>query len=489
MAMKQPIRPDAALLRRVAEAKLSSAASPVPADPASTSELLHELQVHQAELELQNEELRRTQFQLEEARDRYLDLYDFAPVGYFTVDPEGRISSINLTGAVLLGMDRAELLNRPFSRFVVPELQARWASYLALAREEEAPPALELRLRPNGRDPFPAQISSSRTTVGPGCRPEVRCALQDVSERRRSEAERDQRMAELLSLNERLRRSQDQLLQAGKLAAIGQLAAGVAHEVNNPLAYVKTNVHEAGELSARAMEVIQEATNAARSCSATCPVLQRLREAHDLDALQLDLAEVFGESRQGLDQVSRILNDLRSFAHPDDGRRDEASLHRLLDRALRVTASAMAGRVQVVRAYGADDPPIWCRPQQLEQVFVNVLANAAQAIERNGTITLTTGLAGPEAWVEVSDTGRGISREHLQRLFEPFFTTKPVGEGTGLGLSIAHGIVRTHGGRIDVRSEVGVGSTFRIFLPLGRRDAAPTPTTTAGDAEPGRYGV
>jgi phosphoglycerate-specific signal transduction histidine kinase len=142
----------------------------------------------------------------------------------------------------------------------------------ALAREEdEAPPALELRLRPNGQYPFPAQISSSRTTVGPGCRPEVRCTLKDIGERRRSEAERDQRMAELLSLNERLQRSQDQLLQAAKLAAIGQLAAGVAHELNNPLSYVKTNVH-GRRLSAEALEIIQ--TTVAAAADAPRPARQ-----------------------------------------------------------------------------------------------------------------------------------------------------------------------------------------------------------------------
>jgi signal transduction histidine kinase len=164
--------------------------------------------------------------------------------------------------------------------------------------------------------------------------------------------------------------------------------------------------------------------------------------------------------------VARVVADLRAFAHADTGHWERADLHEVLQRALRIVTGAAGGALRVALEAAPVAPRVHCRPSQLEQVFMNLLVNAAQAVQGGGAITVRTGVGGAAAWVEVEDTGPGIPQANLGRIFEPFYTTKPVGEGTGLGLSLAHGIVKAHGGHIEVRSVVGQGSTFRVTLPL-----------------------
>jgi len=468
--------PGKAKLRRAAEQRLRRGGA-APAPPAvRPSDLLHELQVHQAELELQNEELRRAQGALEEARDRYVELYDFAPVGYLTLDRADRISEANLAAAALLGLDRSRLRSSSFRRYVAPADRERLAGHLLRVRLGDGSRGCELLLHPEGRDPFPALLTAERAAPAASGGGSVRCALADITERHRAEAERERRISELLELNQRLEQTQMQLRQADKLAAIGQLAAGVAHEVNNPLTYVSANLRLLADAVAEVLEVVRTTEEVEASCVSDGSIFQRIqaiRASHDLVALQRDLADLLRESREGLDRVTRVVSALRAFAHPDAGTWEETDLHALIESALRIVGSAVSGRAKLVRAFASSPPRLRCRPSQLEEVFMNLLVNGAQACGAGGTITVRTGLAGSEAWVEVEDDGVGIPPEHQARLFEPFFTTKPVGEGTGLGLFLAHGIVRTHGGRLEVRSEVGRGSTFRVVLPVQGPPATP----------------
>jgi PAS domain S-box-containing protein len=456
-------------LRRTAEARLAGTSSPPATTPTSPAELLQELRVHQVELELQNEELRRSRAALEVARDRYLELYDFAPVGYLTLDAGGRIRDVNLAGASLLGVDRAELPSRPFDRFVAPQDHASWAAHLALVRESETALGCELLLRPARRNPFPVELTSLRTAPAEDAPAGVRCTLVDITDRRRAEEERERRITELRALNKQLEQAHLQLLQADKLAAIGQLAAGVAHEINNPLSYAMSNLF-------LVEEYLQEILGA-RPAGADAPRLPETRRAPakpDLASVQRDLTQCLADTREGLDRVSRVVKDLKAFAHPDTGHWQEADLREILDGVLRIIAASLVESARIVKDYGEGALRIRCRPMQLGQVFMNVLVNATQAMPTSGTITVRAGRAGAEAWVEIEDNGAGIPADDLNRLFEPFFTTKPIGVGTGLGLSIAHGIVRGHGGRIEVRSTLGSGSTFRIVLPVAG-DAAVQP--------------
>lgn len=276
---------------------------------------------------------------------------------------------------------------------------------------------------------------------------------------------------QLRALNESLRTTQDQLLQSERLASIGQLAAGVAHEINNPIGYVFSNFGTLQAYLERVFEMLEayEQAEAVLADSAVAARLEALRERVELDYLKQDIPMLMSESKEGLSRVRQIVQDLKDFSRVDTNQDWVwASLHQGIDSTLNIVANEIKYRAEVRREY-SDLPDIECLPSELNQVFMNLLVNAAHAIgSERGLIVVRSGDAGDRVWVEVEDDGCGIAPEHLARVFDPFFTTKPVGRGTGLGLSLAYGIVQKHQGRIDVRSEPGRGSCFRVTLPVRR---------------------
>jgi signal transduction histidine kinase len=195
--------------------------------------------------------------------------------------------------------------------------------------------------------------------------------------------------------------------------------------------------------------------------------LAEIKRKLDLNYLREDSESLLAESLGGMQRVKRIVQDLREFAHVDETDKQWANLEKGMDSTLNVVWNELKYKTEVVKEYaGISD--IECIPSQINQVFMNLLINAAQAIDKHGRITVRTGQEEQKVWIEVQDTGRGIKSEHLSRIFEPFFTTKPVGKGTGLGLSLSYGIVSKHNGRIEVCSEEGKGSTFRVWLPISQ---------------------
>ncbi|AKZ64224.1 histidine kinase [Herbaspirillum hiltneri N3] len=259
--------------------------------------------------------------------------------------------------------------------------------------------------------------------------------------------------------------AQSQLLQSEKMASIGQLAAGVAHEINNPVGFVNSNL---GTLKRYVDETLALLSAYEQSEAEMPDETRRALAGHkariDLDFLREDIASVFSESQDGLQRVIRIVKDLKTFSHVDEAEKQWANLEQGLDSTLNVVSHDLKYTAEVRKEYGGI-PDIECLPFQLNQVFLNLLVNAGQAIEGRGRIVLRTGHDEDLVWVEVEDSGKGIPEADLERIFEPFFTTKPVGTGTGLGLSLSYGIVAKHGGKIAVRSEVGKGSVFRVSLP------------------------
>ncbi len=270
------------------------------------------------------------------------------------------------------------------------------------------------------------------------------------------------RQAELIA---KLAEAQSQLLQSEKMASIGQLAAGVAHEINNPVAFVNSNLGTLQNYARDVLRLLDAYEELEPSLSeAQRTAMRQLKEEVDAAWLREDIGHLLSESLDGLLRVRRIVQDLKDFSHVDRAEREIANLETGLESTLNVVWNELKYKAEVVREY-AGIPEIECFPSQLNQVFMNLLINAAHAIEQKGRITLRTGSDEAQVWVEVADTGKGIAPEHLGRIFEPFFTTKPVGKGTGLGLSLAYGIVGKHGGRIEVSSTVGAGTTFRVVLP------------------------
>jgi signal transduction histidine kinase len=268
-----------------------------------------------------------------------------------------------------------------------------------------------------------------------------------------------------------LQEAHTQLLQSEKMAAIGQLAAGVAHEINNPVGYVNSNLGTLRGyvenlfmmLDAYAEVVIVDEQQAAK--------IVALKKELELEYLRQDAVELLEETQEGVQRVRRIVQDLKDFSHVDETKWQMADLHKGLDSTLNIVWNELKYKAEVIKEYGAL-PEVECIASQLNQVFMNLLVNAAHAIEERGTITLRTGHDGDTVWVQVADTGKGIPPENMQRIFEPFFTTKPVGKGTGLGLSLSYGIVKRHGGTLGVESQVGVGATFTLRVPVRQPEAA-----------------
>jgi hemerythrin-like metal-binding protein len=275
-----------------------------------------------------------------------------------------------------------------------------------------------------------------------------------------------ERTGELTALVKKMEEAQNQILQSEKMAAIGQLAAGVAHEINNPIGFVNSNLGTLKSYVDRLLGLIDLYDQCVQQHPDKAPQLVEARKNADLDFLREDIVALLGESREGLDRVKKIVQDLKDFSHIDEAELHNTDLNAGLESTLNVVWNELKYKADVVRRYG-ELPPVRCIAGQINQVFMNLLVNAAQAIEQRGTITVSSGREGDEAWIAIADTGRGMTPEVKKRVFEPFFTTKPVGKGTGLGLSLSYDIVvKKHGGRFDVESEPGVGSTFRIWLPI-----------------------
>lgn len=296
----------------------------------------------------------------------------------------------------------------------------------------------------------------------------------DITLSREAEIRLKKSHDELQAAYSKLQEAQSQLLQSEKMASIGQLAAGVAHEINNPIGYVYSNL---GSLQ----KYLDDLFSVVEAYEKYEPLLVQHQEAiagiraakdkADLAFLKEDVGALMNESREGITRVKKIVQNLKDFSHVgSDEEWQWADLRQGLDSTLNIVWNELKYKAEVIKEYGAL-PDVECLPSQLNQVFMNLLVNAGHSIEEKGTITIRTGEQADGVWVEVSDTGKGIAPEHLNRIFEPFFTTKPVGKGTGLGLSVSYSIIQKHHGNINVASEVGNGTTFRIWLPVKQPEA------------------
>ncbi|SEI06185.1 ATP-binding protein [Pseudomonas fuscovaginae UPB0736] len=268
---------------------------------------------------------------------------------------------------------------------------------------------------------------------------------------------------------------ESQLVQSEKLASLGQLAAGVAHEINNPIGFIGSNL---GTLDGY-FNQLREMLDAYRSAEEgiTSPELlghlRAVRDRIELDFLKDDIPLLIKESKDGIARVGQIVKDLKNFSRVDSNQEWQwSNLQQGIDSTLNIVANEIKYKADVIKDY-AELPEVECLPSQINQVIMNLVVNAAQAMgPERGTISLRGGRVGEKVWLEVADNGSGMPPQTLQKIFDPFFTTKPVGKGTGLGLSLSYGIVQKHAGQITVNSEVGVGTTFRIELPIRQNKAA-----------------
>ena len=429
----------------------TGAATPGGHPPANdhAERLLHELQVHQVELIQQNEELRAARAEIEAGLARYTDLYEFAPVAYFTVDADGVVLTANLTASQLLEVPRIRLRGRRLQRYIVRTDIPAFDRLLAELQLGNTAASRELKLSTeHGHGLIGYCVGSFDATSGT-----CRLAVLDVTAQRHAE--------------ESLRIAERRLGESRRLEALGRLAGGVAHNFNNSLMAINGTA-----------ELLEEslAEDDPRRADA-----QVIRESGDHAAALVRQLLVFGR-RQTLGTAPISANEVMR------------SLGELLHRTL-------GGHINLVLDLGADVGPITVDPAQLEHVVLNLALNARDAMPTRGTLTISLAAAqatpitaaehlgvspGPFVRLSVTDTGTGIPSDVLPHLFEPFFTTKDVGQGTGLGLSTVEGFAASYGGWVEVVSAVGRGSTFSVFLPVAsappvkEAPAAPVPRELGG---------
>lgn len=370
---------------------------------------------------------------------RYRALVETALDIIATTTPEGVITSLNPAFERLTGWPREEWLGRPFTTILHPEDVPNLLTA----------PIVELRVRTASGGYCVMEIAS-REQVVDGRVVAILSIARDVTDRKRLDG---------------------RLQQGQKLQAIGQLAAGVAHEINNPVSYILTNVSAIADYFHDLRRLLDAATDglarvvAGEDAARVREDVTRLGEEVHAQFLLKDFQAAVADAKEGAGRISEIVKSLKDFSHPDRGELKRADLNRGLESTIRVCWNELKYKTVVVRDYG-DIPPVLCYPQRMNQVFMNLLVNAAQAIREKGEIRVSTRVEHGRVVVRIRDTGAGIAPEHLSKLFEPFFTTKPLGQGTGLGLHVAYKIVKGHGGDIEVASKVGEGTEFAIKLPL-----------------------
>lgn len=289
--------------------------------------------------------------------------------------------------------------------------------------------------------------------------------------------ERTQNLAEardhLQKTLEDLKTAQTQLLQSEKFSAIGGLAAGIAHEINNPIGFVNSNLqtleHYLVEYTKLFLLVdkLYKAleNNEQEQIHTAVAALEQWKENTNYEFIQGDLSNLIKESRMGAERITHIIKDLHTFASPDKEIIEAVKIEAILESMINIIWNELKYKVELHRDYGLV-PPITCNPQKISQVFINLLMNAVQSITDKGKINIKTYTKNDFACIEISDTGCGIAPQYLTKIFDPFFTTKPVGQGIGLGLSISYDIVKKHGGSLTADSKLGQGSTFTVRLPL-----------------------
>ncbi|MDD2337876.1 MAG: ATP-binding protein [Geobacteraceae bacterium] len=425
-------------LRQRAEAKVLGTVSPWSGEYEECSseralQILHELQVHQIELEMQNEELLRTQVELDLARARYFDLYDLAPVGYCTVSEKNLILEANLTAANLLGVPRSSMVGQPMSRYILIDDQDVYYRMRKQLLETEESQVCELRLSQTLSPPSWARLEATVTHDEDERRtPLCRVVMSDITQQKQEE--------------EKCKELQAQLVQAQKMESVGRLAGGVSHYFNNLLAIILGYT-----------ELVQDEVDPRQ------PVFSKLAEI-----------------RIATDRAAELASQLTAFASLQMAIPIVLDLNLFIEGILLTIRQIVGENIIFSLTLAADLWPVKIDPSQLNQILTVFCGNARDAIANAGEINVETknifsdaefcirhpgSILGEYVAIIVSDNGCGMDKELLKNIFEPFYTSKKTGQGTGLDLAAVYGIVRQNNGFISATSQPGKGSIFSVFLP------------------------
>lgn len=304
-----------------------------------------------------------------------------------------------------------------------------------------------------------------------------------IIERRLSTDNERIKNQELEAALKELKQIQLQLIQTSKMASLGQLAAGIAHEINNPISYLENNLRVLRKYVDYFINIRDKRHAFVNKLTEAITFLQDIsadKASYDNDSKKInyllaDIEDLLSESLEGAHRVTEIVQELKSFARLDEAENKITNINECIESTLKVINNELKYKCELEKSLSQDIPSIMCNPGQINQVIMNIVVNASQAIEGKGLITIKTYQINNEICISISDTGSGIPPENINAIFEPFFTTKPVGIGTGLGLSVSYGIIEKHGGRIEVKSELGLGTTFLIFLPIKKESDSQDP--------------
>lgn len=397
----------------------------------------------------------------------YRQLTEATLDGIILADCNAVIQLFNPAAERMFGYRAAEVIGQKISTLVAHEYRAAHEAGFKRYLETQQPRLIgrtaEVLARHKDGSAFPVEIALN--------------VLSSAAESFHADAPASvQFLASIRDLTER-NKLRAVLLQNEKLASIGLLSAGIAHEINNPISFVANNLSVL-ERDAKALtELVDLYTSTREELARFAPELasqiRALEEKIELPYLRENLVLMLARTRDGVERVSRIVQSLRGFARTDAPDQQLVHIPDLIQSSLEILHGRFRQSGIAVEQDHAADPRVTCVQTQLSQVILNLLVNAFQAVEsyrkKGGRVSIRTRRQGPEMLIEVEDNGPGIKPEHLARLFDPFFTTKEVGEGTGLGLAISHNIVEAHGGHIEVDSSVNEGATFRVYLPLARQ--------------------
>lgn len=282
------------------------------------------------------------------------------------------------------------------------------------------------------------------------------------------------------NLKEKVEKQAAMIVQTDKMASVGLLAAGVAHEINNPLSFINANLSALKRYMTKIDDLHQKYNDVElflrysglENAPALLEELEEFKKDNKIELIMADIKDLTDESLDGIERIKTIVNDLKTFSRIDEAEYNYLDINKAIDTTINILWNEIKYKAEIVKNYSTI-PDVRCFPQKISQVFMNLLLNAAQAIEKQGTITISTKLIsndnkqGDFVEIRIKDTGCGIPKENINRLFEPFFTTKPVGTGTGLGLSITYEIIKAHKGMVEVSSEVGKGTEISVILPTG----------------------
>ena len=400
------------------------------------------------------EELRRRTLALEDSETRFRSLMQEAGEAIFLADVDLRIRDLNQQAERLTGSERLVLLGRPLLE-VLPLPDLADEKFVAQLRSGDSV-RLSFAFERRGQAPF--YYDATATLVAYADKQLVQLICLDVTEREKLESHLRHHAEELeIKVAERtreVRESQAQLVQQEKMASLGALVAGIAHEMNTPIGTINSNADTLSRSLVRLRELVND-----EDCPAS------VREDKKLGKILGLLEEIARINTLACERIMTIVGTLRNFARLDEAELQIADLHEGLESTLTLVRHELKNRIAVERQFG-EIPKLRCHPNQINQVFMNLLVNAAHAIEGQGAITIRTEAAGDTVRIHVSDSGVGIARKNLEKIFDPGFTTKGVGVGTGLGLSICYKIAQDHGGSISVQSELGKGTTFTLALPI-----------------------